>query len=51
MLFLRTEVGPFTEIAEVYNGRVAMLGFVGYTLIEVISHKPVLSIFGLVWKK
>ena len=37
------EFGPFTETAELYNGRTAMLGFVGILGIEFYSHTAILG--------
>jgi Chlorophyll A-B binding protein len=37
----------FTPQAEIWNGRLAMIGFVSALLIEVLSHRGVLQFWGI----
>ncbi|MCC5897040.1 MAG: high light inducible protein [Phormidium sp. BM_Day4_Bin.17] len=37
----------FTPKAEVWNGRLAMLGFVAVVLTELITHQGILAFWGL----
>ncbi|WP_309494645.1 chlorophyll a/b-binding protein [Phormidium yuhuli] len=37
----------FTPNAEVWNGRLAMLGFVAVVLTELITHQGILTFWGL----
>jgi hypothetical protein len=37
----------FTEYAEQYNGRLAMVGFISLILTEVLTHSTLVSLIGL----
>lgn len=38
----------FTNSAEVWNGRLAMLGFIAAVIVELISGKGILTFYGLI---